>query len=124
MAGAARDAVIGGDPWRQDHGVAARDGPSVQPVRMRQADGRWRAASGAAPGVPPVVAWRVRSRVQARGAGAFLARAPPVARQSDPWGRGQRMAHGGGHTIHPVARSPAMACASQAVCGPAPSPPV
>ena len=122
MACGTRDAVIGGDPWRQDHGVAARDGPSVQSVRMRQADGRWRAASGAAPGVPPVVAWRVRSRVQARGAGAFLARAPPVARQSDPWGRGQRMARGGGRTIHPVAFRPAVARASQASCVPAPAP--
>ena len=55
MAAAARGAVVGGDPWRQDRGGVARAGPSVQPVRMRQADGRWRAAAGATPGVPPGV---------------------------------------------------------------------
>ena len=124
MAGAARGAVVGGDPWGQDRGGVARADPSVRPVGMGQAHDPGRAASGAAPGGLPVVAWRVGSRAAARGAGALLARASPVAPQSAPWGRGRRMARGGGRTIHPVARSPAMACASQAGCGPAPSPPV
>ena len=123
MACRARGAVIGGDPWRQDRGGVARAGPSVQPVRMRQAHDPWRAASGATPGVPPVVRG-AGGRVRRLGAVALLARATPVTRRSDPWGRGQRMIRGGGRPIHPVARSPAMACASQAVCGPAPSPPV
>jgi len=92
-------------------------------VRMRQAHDPWRAASGATPGVPPGVRGACGC-VRRLGAVARLARATPVTRRSDPWGRGQRMARGGGRTIHPVARSSAVACASQAGCGPAPSPPV
>jgi len=123
VAGAARGAVVGGDPWRQDRGGVARADPSVRPVGMGQAHDPWRAAPGATPGVPPVVAWRVRPRVQARRAVPRLAWAPPVARQSHPWGSGQRMARGGGRTIHPVALSSTVARASQAGCSAA-RPPV
>ena len=121
MAGAARGAVVGGDPWRQDRGGVARAGPSVQPVGAWWADDPWRAASGVTPGVPPVVARRVGSRAAAR-----CGRAPGAGDPGDPSvrpvGRGQRMARGGGRTIHPVALRPAVARASQAGCGPAPPP--
>jgi len=61
--------------------------------------------------------WRgAWGRVRRLGAVAFLARATPVTRRSDPWGRGHRMARGGGRTIHPVALSSTVARASQAVC--------
>ena len=100
----------------------ARAGPSVRPVGMRQAHGRWRAAAGATPGVPPGVRG-AGGRVRRLGAVVFLARATPVVPRSDPWGRDQRMARGGGRPRPPVALRPAVARASQAGCGPA-RPPV
>ena len=98
-----------------------RAGPSVRPVGMRQAHDRWRAASGATPGVPPGVRGACGC-VRRLGAVPLLARALPVAPQSTPWGRGRCMARGGGRPIHPVALRPAVARASQAGCGPAPPP--
>ena len=137
-------------PWGQDRDAGRADGawraapvtPSSAATRGGRIAAGWcaparrsgpwgcdRRMAGGAPRLgPPLVcppwwcgAW---GRVRRRGAVARLARATPVTRRSAPWGGGQRMARGGGRTIHPVARSPAMACASQAVCGPAPSPPV
>ena len=121
VAGAARGAVVGGDPWGQDRGGVVRACPSVPPVGMRQAHGAWCAASGVARGVPRGVRGAC-GRVRRRGAVALLARASRVARPSTPWGRGQRMARGGGRPIHPVAPSPAVACAPHAACGPVPAP--
>ena len=96
------------DPWGQDRDAG-------------RADGAWCAASGVARGVPRGVRGAC-GRVRRRGAVALLARASRVARPSTPWGRGQRMARGGGRPIHPVAPSPAVACAPHAACGPAPAP--
>jgi len=136
------------DPWGQDRDARCADGAwRVRPVARSSVATRgvriaagWPAPArqsgpwgwgrrmirgaprlGTAPGVPPVVRG-AGSRVRRRGAVALLARATPVIRQSHPWGRGRRMARGGGRTIHPVALRPAMACASQASCVPAPAP--
>jgi len=121
VAGAARGAVVGGDPWRQDRGGVARAGPSVQPVGAWWADDPWRAASGVTPGVPPVVARRVGSRAAAR-----CGRAPGAGDPGDPSvrpvGRGQRMARGDGHPRPPVTSRATVAHASQASCVPTPAP--
>jgi len=128
----ARMAGSGTGPWRRHRRrpVAAgsrRGGPRL-PVGLAREDaaGAWPVARRVwgGPWCAPMVAWRVRPRVQVRGAVAFLARATPVAPQSPPWGHGRRMARGGGRTIHPVAPRAAVACASQAGCGPTSSPPV
>jgi len=137
------------DPWGQDRDAGRADGawrvwpvvPSSAATRggriaagwcaSARRSGPWGCGRRMARGAPrlgwpaacPSACVARGLRAVTRRAGAFLARASPVARQSHPWGCGHRMARGGGRPIHPVARSPAVARASQAVCSTA-RPPV
>ena len=89
MAGAARDAVIGGDPWRQDRGGVVRADPSVAPVGMGRRMIRGAPRLGRPLACPP----------------ACLARG--VACGGAPCGRAPGAGVAGGPSVRPVGPWPA-----------------